>query len=290
MTAPTVSSALATRESDRSAIKFMWSKKSHLATVLPRSVDVEAFLGTAAGALYASDVPGKSLTLMSCAIANPDSLFVALMEAAVLGHLPGTEEYYLTPRMDHGRPKVLGIEGYRGVIERMYRSGAVSSVVVREVCANDYFEYREGEMEKPVHRFGGDGTTGAEFFAGASKRGEMAGVYAYAQLMTGATSRVVILTRDDVLAARDSGGYKETDTYTPWNRLDGGKDHPELRGRSMWLKTGAKRLEPWVPTSAEYRRESLRASAAAVEHAQRPGPQDADVITVDPGTGEVTGE
>jgi hypothetical protein len=91
----------------------------------------------------------------------------------------------------------------------------------------------------------------------------MVGVYAYAQLTTGAYSRVVILNRDDVLAARDAGGYKANDPFSPWNRLDSGKDHPEFQGRSMWWKTGARRLEPWVPTSAEYRREQLRAAAAA---------------------------
>jgi recombination protein RecT len=286
MTTQTVSNAVATR--DAGPIKFMWSKRSHLSTVLPKSVDVEAFLGTAAGALYASDVPGKNLTLWKCAQSNPDSLFVALMECAVLGHLPGTEEYYLTPRMDHGRMKVLGIEGYRGVIERMFRSGAVAKPVVREVCASDYFLYVEGEMDKPVHKWGGDGTTGASFFS-SKPRGEMVGVYAYAELVTGAISRVVTLTRDDVFAARDSGGYKPDDVYSPWNRLDGGPAHPEFKGRSMWWKTGAKRLEPWVPTSAEYRRESLRASAAAAEHAisSRQFPALPPAAAVNTGTGEV---
>jgi len=266
----TVSNAVATR--DAGPVKFMWSKRAHLATVLPKSVDVEAFLGTAAGALYASDQPGKNLTLWKCAQANPDSLFVALMECAVLGHLPGTEEYYLTPRMDHGRPKVLGIEGYRGVIERMYRSGAVSKVVVREVCEHDKFRYLEGTDDKPVHDFGAGATTGAAFFAAMGKRGEMVGGYAYAELLTGAVSRVVILTRDDVHAARDAGGYKPDDKFSPWNRMDGGEDHPEYRGRSMWWKTFAKRLEPWVPTSAEYRREALRASASAAAAANPAAP------------------
>lgn len=293
MTAQTVGSAVATREAG--PIKFMWSKRAHLATVLPRSVDVEAFLGTAAGALYASE------TLMQYATTNPDSLMVALMKCATLGHMPGTDEYYLTPRKDHGRGKVLGIEGYRGVIERMYRSGAVSKVVVREVCENDRFRYVEGVDDKPVHSFGGDGGTGASFFKSAP-RGEMVGAYAYAELVTGAVSRVVILTRDDVFAARDSGGYSGPgDSFSPWNRLDGGKDHPELRGRSMWWKTAARRLEPWVPTSAEYRRESLRASASAAEHAiagrQVPelpaapeGVVDAEIVddpAVDTATGEV---
>lgn len=265
MTAQTVTQAVEKRRTG--PVALMWERRTHFRAVLPASVDVEAFLGTAAGALYASDVPGKRLTLMGCAQANPDSLIVALMECAALGHMPGTDEYYLTPRMDHGRPKVLGIEGYRGVIERMYRSGAVAKVIVREVCAKDPFDYVEGRDRVPLHEIGGRGGTGAAFFGsdGGRDRGPMVGVYAYAELLTGAISRVVLLTRDDVYAARDSGGYKPDDTFTPWNRLDGGKDHPEFTGRSMWWKTGAKRLEPWVPTSAEYRREQLRASASAAE-------------------------
>jgi hypothetical protein len=118
-----------------------------------------------------------------------------------------------------------------------------------------------------MHSFGGTGTagTGADFFGehGSRDRGAMVGVYAYAELVTGAVSRVAVLNRDDVHAARDAGGYKADDPYSPWNRLDAGKDHPGLTGRSMWWKTAARRLEPWVPTSAEYRREQLRAAAAA---------------------------
>jgi len=101
------------------------------------------------------------------------------------------------------------------------------------------------------------------------------GVYAYAELTTGAMSRVVLLGRDDVMAARDDSDSKDSE-YSPWNRLDGGPDRPEFRGRSMWWKTAAKRLEPWVPTSAEYRREQLRATAAA---GTLPGPSRAALGT-----------
>jgi recombination protein RecT len=264
----TVSQAVEKKTSGPVAI--MWTKRKHFRAVLPASVDVEAFLGTAAGALYASEDPDpRKLTLMQCAQASPDSLFVAMMRCAALGHLPGTDEFYLTPRKIKGVPQVLGIEGYRGVVERMYRSGAVAKVVVREVCAKDPFRYVEGVDAVPVHEIGGRGTTGADFFGatGSRDRGQMVGAYAYAELTTGAISRVVILTRDDVFAAREAGGWRPDDQYSPWSRLDAGKDHPEFQGRSMWWKTAAKRLEPWVPTSAEYRREQLRASAAAADQA-----------------------
>jgi recombination protein RecT len=266
MTAQTVSAAVANREAG--PVNLMWARKTHFAAVLPDHVDVKAFLGTAAGALYAS------ADLMKAAEMSPDTLITALMRCAALGHQPGTDEFYLTPRKVKGRPTILGIEGYRGIVERMYRSGAVQSVIVREVCAKDQFRYVEGIDDRPVHEFGGaGGSTGADFFgaAGSRDRGQMVGVYAYAILTTGAVSRVVILTRDDVMAAKAASDSRDSD-YSPWNRLDGGKDHPEFTGRSMWWKTAARRLEPWVPTSAEYRREQLRAAAAASDLAGPPAP------------------
>lgn len=255
----TSQAAVATREERAPVIGAMWERKTHFAAILPDHIDVKSFLGTAAAALYADD------NLMAAAEASPDSLIIALMQAASLGHRPGTDEFYLTPRKRKGRPEVQGIEGYRGIIERMYRSGAVRKVVVREVCADDKFRYIEGIDDKPLHSIGDEGETGADFFGatGSRQRGEMVGVYAYAELTTGAVSRVVLLSRADVMAARENSDSKDS-PYSPWNRLDGGKDRPEFKGRSMWWKTAARRLEPWVPTSAEFRREQLRAQAAAV--------------------------
>ena len=250
------------------AIDTMWARQKHITGILPAHVEVKSFIGTAMAALYAD------AKLMKAAEAHPESLVGALMECASLGHRPGTEEYYLTPRGG----KILGIEGYRGIVERMYRSGGVSAVIVREVCAKDQFRFVEGEDLVPVHKIagqGGGGTTGAAFFGdgGHTDRGEMVGVYAYARLTTGGVSRVVLLSKADVLAARDSGDNDDP-RYSPWHRLDSGKDHPEFTGRSMWLKTAVKRLEPWVPTSAEYRNAEARAAA-----------QGAYVATVDPQDG-----
>lgn len=263
MTTTTVSSAVATREAG--IVSVMWGRKTHFAAILPDHIDVKGFLGTAAAALYASP------QLMQAAEQSPDSLITALMRCAALGHQPGTDEFYLTPRKVNGRPSVLGIEGYRGIVERMYRSGAVASVVVREVCERDTFSYVEGVDDKPQHA--------VAWFSG--DRGQMIGVYAYAVLTTGAVSRIVILNRDDVHAARDAGGYKPDDKYSPWNRLDAGQNHPEFTGRSMWWKTAARRLEPWVPTSAEFRREQLRAAVQAAGPAAQPPEAVVDAEIVD---------
>jgi recombination protein RecT len=264
----TVANATGQRASGPVDVLLAEENKDKFRKVLPASVDLEAFIGTTASALYADP------NLMEAAASDIDSLIVAMMKCAALGHMPGTAEYYLTPRFIKGKLRILGIEGYRGVIERMYRSGAVAKVVVREVCAKDKFRYVDGVDDRPAHFFGGgrndDAATGADFFGkdGFHPRGLMVGVYAYAELITGpvtATSRVVLLNRADVEAARAAGGWKADDKFSPWNKYDAGEAHPEFRGRSMWWKTGAKRLEPWVPTSVEYRREEQRAAAGAAQ-------------------------
>lgn len=264
MTAQTVSDAVAKRESG--AELAVRSYKPRIAAVLPPHINAEQFSGLALAALY------RDPKLREAANNNVGAFMNALMRCASLGHQPGTEEFYLVPRRNkknRGLAEVQGIEGYRGIVERMYRSGAVASVIVREVCADDKFRYVEGITDRPQHNWSGADThdtnaTGADFFGpeGSRNRGQMVGVYAYAVLLTGAVSRVVLLSRDDVMAAKANSDGADSE-FSPWNRLDGGPDHPELKGRSMWWKTAARRLEPWVPTSAEFRREMARAAAEA---------------------------
>jgi recombination protein RecT len=166
-----------------------------------------------------------------------------LKTAARLGLEPGTEQFYLTPRKSkahRGQKIIKGIVGYQGIVELIYRAGAVSSVVVETVRANDSFRYVIGRDERPVHDvnwFGGD-------------RGELVGVYAYAVMKDGATSKVVILNRQQVMDAKAKSDGRNSD-FSPWNTNE----------EAMWLKTAARRLAKWVPTSAEYMREQLRAQA-----------------------------
>lgn len=291
MTNQTVSKAVEQRDGIEKVVK---AHKGRLDSVLPEHIDVDQFAGLATGALF------RDSALLEAANNNPGAFMNDLMRCASLGHQPGTEEFYLLTRKNKkngNRPEIQGLEGYRGIVERMYRSGAVASVVVREVCANDHFDFVEGRDEVPHHSIGGEGSTGADFFGkdGSRDRGPMVGVYAYAKLTTGAFSRVVLLTKDDVMAAKaDSEGADSQ--YSPWNRLDAGKNRPEFKGRSMWWKTAARRLEPWVPTSAEYRREQLRAAMEAdsarqenLDRAAKYGPGEGlpDGLTVDRDTGQI---
>lgn len=241
-TTQTVRKAVATRAAEPPAVAVTRTYEGQFSEILPDHVDAKAFVGSALATLR------RDKDLLAAANNSTGELVNALMTCASLGHAPGSKEFYLTARRskDHqGKPVIVGIEGYRGVIERMYRSGAVASVIVREVCKNDRFEFTEGVNDVPFHD--------VDWFNEAG-RGEMIGVYAYAKLVTGATSRVVILSRKDVEAvkARSDAGKAGKG---PWATDE----------RAMWWKTAAHRLEPWVPTSAEYRREALRAQAAAGE-------------------------
>ena len=252
----TVRGAVAKRDEFKS-VAVAKQYQTQFAEVLPDHIEAKGFVGSAIAALR------KDPDLLKAAENSPTAFVNTLMHCATLGHIPGSKEYYLTRRWNGKtkREEVVGLEGYRGVVERMYRSGAVASVIVREVCEKDTFEFVEGVHDRPVHHvdwFGGD-------------RGEIVGVYAYAVLTTGAVSRVVVLNRKDIdatMARSDAGGRPKE---------KGGPTGPWVTDfRAMVWKTAAHRLEPWVPTSAEYRREQLRAAAAA-DAARR----------VDPATGEV---
>jgi len=248
MTSQTVTTAVATQEPQ--PVVLLRSYQDRFAVILPDHIEAKQFVGLAAAALY------RDPALMTAANNSPGEFANVMLRCASLGHQPGTDEFYLIPRKSkkhNSRTIVQGIEGYRGIVERMYRSGAVASVIVREVCERDKFRFVEGVYDKPQHEWD---------MWHPENRGEMVGVYGYAILNTGATSRVAILSKADVMAARDNSDGATSD-HSPWNRLDAGKDLPQFTGRSMWWKTAARRLEPWVPTSAEYRREQLRASVAA---------------------------
>jgi recombination protein RecT len=214
--------------------------RAEYAALVPSHVNADQWVRLAVGAIRGNQM------LEQAAKTDIGVFLRELKTAARLGLEPGTEQFYLTPRKSkaHGYKFIIqGIVGYQGIVELIYRAGAVSSVVVETVRANDSFRYVIGRDERPVHDvnwFGGD-------------RGDLVGVYAYAVMKDGATSKVVILNRQQVMDAKaksDSASGKGAD-YSPWNTNE----------EAMWLKTAARRLAKWVPTSAEYMREQLRAHA-----------------------------
>jgi recombination protein RecT len=232
MTEQTVTNAIAVRDQGPGAMVEHY--KADLAQVMPSHVKPDTFVRLAVGVLR------RDRNLAQAAQNNPAALMGALMDAAQLGLTPGTEQFYLVPRKKAGRLEVQGIRGYQGEIELIYRAGAVSSVIVEVVRAADTFRYSPGRDERPHHDIDWD----------ADDRGELRLVYAYAVMKDGATSKVVVLNRSQVMKAKAMSQGSDS-AYSPWQK------HEE----AMWMKTAAHRLTKWVPTSAEYMREQLRAQA-----------------------------
>jgi len=273
----TVGSAVATRNDQQSAGGMVKQYEADFASVLPSHIKPETWVRLAQGALRKGkkDRESGKYELELAATNNPGVFLASLLDAARLGLEPGTEQYYLTPRKVKGRLEILGIVGYQGLIELIYRAGAVSSVVAEVVYANDQFRYRPGVDERPVHEIDWD----------AEDRGDLRLVYAYAVMKDGATSKVVVLNKADIakIKASSQGASSE---YSPWVNHTG----------AMWLKSAVRQLAKWVPTSAEYRKEILRAAQQVADERQAPAStriqpiETAEGEHVDPVTGEITTE
>jgi recombination protein RecT len=239
----TVSSAVAQRDNTPAGLIKQYSRD--FASVLPSHIPAETWVRLAQGALKKGKRLGDGrFELEAAAANNPGAFLAALLDAARQGLTPGTEEYYLTPRKVSGRLEILGITGYQGYVELMYRAGAVSSVVVQVVRENDFYRYNRGEDRAPVHRF--------KPFARDADRGELVGAYAYAEMIGGAISQVVELNRDDIEKIRAVNPASKSE-YSPWVKWES----------AMWLKSAARQLRKWVPTSAEFRKELARAAGEA---------------------------
>lgn len=232
MTGTSVSSAVAVKDDAAKLNDYIARYTDDYAKVLPQHIDSSHWVRLAQGALR------RNPTLREAAMENPNSYLAALLECARLGHEPGSEQYALVPFKEHGKYVITGIEQYQGEIERMYRAGAVETVIAEVVHKEDIFQWTPGEA--PRHD--------ADWFATDAERGPMVGVYAFARLRTGAVSKVVVMGREEVEKHRE---VAKTDAM--WRKWPG----------SMWRKTAIHELEKWVPTSAEFQRERLRALAEA---------------------------
>lgn len=234
---------------DGPALSILRQYWPQLRCLLPSHVKPEAWYAAVYAALFkgVNRSNKDQLDLMTCANSNPESLMFALFDAARQGLDPGTEQYYLTPRPNKnakGGREVLGIRGYQGEIELIYRAGAVASVVVDCVRRKDDYRYQRGVDQVPIHRF--------DPWARKETRGDLVGVYAYCVMKDGAISRVVELNQDDIDRARRSSPTANSDR-SPWKTDE----------EAMWLKTGVHRLQKFVPTSAEYLAIQSRATAVA---------------------------
>lgn len=226
----TVTQAVA--QVDKTPTQLVRSYQERFAAILPSHIKSDTFMTLALGALRNDEIAKAARN-------NPLALMVALTNCARLGHQPNTEAFYLVPF----KGVITGIEGYRGIVDRLYRSGGISSVHARIVRANDVYEFEEG-MSHPVHRY--------ERFAPDKDRGERVGVYAYAKLRDGGVSQVIEMNRDTVMRHKEASPSSGSQ-YSPWVKWED----------SMWLKCPTRELEKWAPSSAEYREQLMLARAAA---------------------------
>lgn len=236
MTAQTVSAAVAVRQKQDQLVSWIRAQQDDIAMIAASHLKPSAVVRVTQGALRRND------KLMAAAIANPQSLLYALMDAARLGHEPDTDDYYLVPFGN----EVTGIEGYKGIIERMYRAGGVSSVVAQVVRQRDVYRPR-GENTPPVHEY--------DDFASPGERGPMRGAYAYAVFPDGRCSQVIRMGKAEIMEHKaKSRGSDRSDS--PWQQWE----------PAMWKKTVLRALEPYVPTSTEYRT-AVAAAARPLEPA-----------------------
>lgn len=231
-----------------------------LASVLPSHVKAPVWIRVAQGAVR------RDPKLLEAATESPATLMVALLNAARLGLEPGTEEFYLTPRKVKGRMEILGIVGYQGIVEMIYRAGAVASVIAECVYEHDGFDYQPGRDDLPRHTIDWD----------ATDRGKLRLVYAYARLRSGSVSKVVVLNRAEIMKIKASSQGSNSE-YSPW----------QTNEPAMWLKSAVRQLRKWVPTSAEFR-DQLRIDAQGVARvtAEVASNRPRDAV-VDVSTGEI---
>lgn len=246
MTAQTPSQALATQTAGAEAVIEQY--RGSFEMVLPSHIKPDSWIRLSQGALR------RNPALKNVAQKNPGSFLSALLDCARLGLEPG-DTYHLVP---YGN-EVQGIVDWTGEVELIYRAGAVAAVKAEVVYANDVFKWNPKTMAAPDHTAPIDPATGEPDWFTAD-RGPMVGVYAYADMINGTTSRVVLFDRNQInrLKALAKGANSKSSPWTVWEDR-------------MWLKSVVKQLSKWVPSSAEYREQVLRQEAVAGQAAQQMG-------------------
>lgn len=254
--------------------------------VAPRHIDAEQFVELGIAAIRRGS-DKLHLALMQ----HPVTFFDALSECARLGLVPGTEHFYFVPFRD-GRDKVDGhpnpdkgtykinpIVGYKGYLDMIYRTGAVTAVNTHVVRKGDKFSWQPGEglpfHEIPANEHGQMG------LGRRADREFLTGVWSFAAMAGGGHSQPVVLGVDEVLSYR-----ARAKTFEFW-----GPDWPSEGPNThmMWKKTAIRRLYGDVPHSTEYQYEMARALAAA-QADPLPGSNPAAIGSAEDDDSPITGQ
>jgi recombination protein RecT len=194
----TVKQALATRQEGgtptRTVYDLLEQQKTQIARALPKHMSAERF------ARIVLTECRRTPRLMGC---TPESLLGAVMLSAQLGLEPGPLGHcYLLPFRNtrNGTTEVQFLIGYKGLIDLARRSGNIESIVAREVCEHDEFEFEYGLDERLVHR------------PALTDRGNPIAYYAVAKYRDGGHT-MMVMSLDDIAARRARSRAKDSG---PW--------------------------------------------------------------------------
>jgi recombination protein RecT len=202
--------------------------KPQLAMALPKHLTADRLLRVAMTAVQ------NTPKLLDC---DRTSLYSAIMTCAQLGLEPDgvLGQAYLVPYAG----RVQFVPGYKGLITLARNSGEVATIVAREVCENDVFEYNQASGDPPHHPF-----------SFTADRGRVIGFYAVAKFKDGSFQCEAMSVRDVEVIRDNSKGYryalsvakaKNKEPDTPWhnNFVEMGK------------KTVLRRLAKYLPMSVQ---------------------------------------
>lgn len=252
--APEQTSGQALELARRGPMVLLGRYREEFASIAPKHVDAGAFVALAAAYIR------RSPELSEAMIANTPSLMLALRECAALGHMVRKGEFSLTAfkskKEGSGGWDIVGIEEWRGVVQRMFRSGGVRAVHVAVGRERDpVLGFQKGRDELPRHVY--------DEFASTVERGPLKAVWAWADLLHGGVSEVAWLNQHDVARHRDMSKSTRSQ-YGPPGGNFWGPPWPDEgpNTEAMWKKTALHVLEGLVPTSSGYLWEVAQAGAA----------------------------
>jgi recombination protein RecT len=230
----------APQQSFQSIITAQLSKQfKAIQSLVPKHVTPERLARVALNAL------SRNPKLMEC---SPETIIGAIINCASLGLEPNLLGHaYIVPFYNNkiGRMEAQFQIGYKGALDLVRRTGAVSTITAHEVYEGDTFDYAYGIDEKLIH-----------IPSGEDDERKITHFYAAYKLKDGG-SGFVVMTRSQIDGHRDKftkSRDKQGNVYGPW------KDHYVAMG----LKTVLLKLIKYMPISIEQQE-----SAAILEGLQR---------------------
>ena len=184
--------------------------KKQVALALPKHMTPDRFVRVGLTALM------KTPKLLDC---TQESVIQCLLNCSSLGLEPDGRRAHLIP---YGNTCTLIVD-YKGIVELAKRSGDVSNVFAQIVCANDNFEWENGEVTHKI-----------DF---RTPRGEMYAAYATITFKDG-TKQSDVMTKDEIDAIRKRSKSGQSG---PWMT-----DYNE-----MAKKTVFRRASKWITLSPE---------------------------------------